>query len=111
MLSTPPEDPVNQTEQALTTCIHELFLDNAFLDWRKALKAFSSDNWHSLLTSLADYHAPTDGFLAFGEGVFSKLVFNYTSAPDFEASGMLMVQFTVSGSMWHTVVWHCPERN
>jgi len=104
-------DEIGQIEEKLNTCIQDLFLDNEFLEWRRNLKASSEGVWHSLLASLAKYKAPVEKFSAFGQNTFSKLVFNYVKAPDYIDSQMLMVQFTVSGSMWQTMLWHCPEHN
>lgn len=106
-----PDETIEQNEEDLTSYINDLFLDREYLGWRRELKAFSAGSWHSLVTCLASCNAPTDVFLAFGECVYSKLVFSYIEAPDYAESQLLMVQFTVAGSMWHCVVWHCPERS
>jgi hypothetical protein len=100
-----------QTEEELTNCINDLFLNREYLGWRRELKSFSEGSWHLLIEGLVSCNASSDKFLAFGPRIYSKLVFSYTEAPDYAKSQMLMVQFTVSGSMWHCLVWHCPERN
>jgi hypothetical protein len=105
------EQTEDETEEELTTCIHDLFLNQEYLYWRRRLKSFSEDRWHPLIECLASCNAPVDEFLAFGRSIYPKLVFSYTEAPDYAESQMLMVQFTVSGSMWHCLVWHCPERS
>lgn len=105
------EQTEDQTEEELTNCINDLFLNREYLGWTRELKTFSGDKWHLLIECLASCNARSDEFLAFGPRIYSKLVFSYTEAPDYAESQMLMVQFTVSGSMWHCLVWHCPERN
>lgn len=99
------------TEEELRSYVHDLFLNQEYIEWRKALKAFSSGEWHSLIAGLVQYDVPIAALLAFDEEIFSKLVFSYIKAPDYDKSQMLMIQFTVSGSMWTCLVWHCPERN
>ena len=81
------------------------------MERRKSLKSFEEGKWHSLVVSLDKNNAPLEQIKAFGKGIFSKLVFNYVKAPDYKMSKMLMIQFTVSGGLWHSVIWHCPERN
>ena len=103
-------DEFEEFEENLTTYIHDLFLDNEFLEWRKGLKQYREGKWHSLIVKLSDIGASVERLKNFGEQTYSKLVFNYVKAPDYKESKMLMVQFTVSGSMWHSLVWHCPER-
>ncbi|GAB7529184.1 hypothetical protein PS3A_15930 [Pseudomonas sp. 3A(2025)] len=105
------DQPEEQTEEELENCINDLFLRREYLGWRRGLKSFSQGRWHRLIECLAKSKVPSDEFLAFGPDIYSKLVFSYIEAPDYEESRMLMVQFTVSGSMWHWLVWHCPERN
>jgi hypothetical protein len=102
---------VEESAEQLTNYIHDLFLDNEYLEWRKGLKEYESGTWHSLIVKLDRSGAPIDRLKKFGENIYSKLVFNYVKAPDYNVSKMLMVQFTVSGGMWHSLVWHCPERN
>ncbi|MBB4822267.1 hypothetical protein HNP29_005681 [Pseudomonas alcaligenes] len=103
--------PSKQVNEELSTFIHDLFLYNEYKEWRKGLKSVSEGKWHSLVAGLSRFGAPTDRALGLGEDICSNLVFNYTKAPDYRESQMLMVQFTVAGSMWHSLVWHCPERN
>ncbi|KWS55839.1 MULTISPECIES: hypothetical protein [Pseudomonas syringae group] len=110
MLTT-PTDKIDQTEEELTSCIHDLFLNKEYVEWRRALRAFSTGEWHLLTASLAKKHVPTEAFLEFGQEIYPNLVFSYIEAPDHAESQMLMVQFTVPGSMWQCLVWHCPERN
>lgn len=98
-------------EEELTNYIHDLFLENEFLQWRKGLKQYSEGQWHSLIVKLANANAPIDKLMYFGEKIYSQLVFNYVKAPDYKESRMLMIQFTVTGSLWHCLVWHSPERN
>jgi len=100
-----------EAEEELSTFIHDLFLNNEYLEWRKDLKSASEGKWHSLVVSLDKHGAPLEEIAKFGEGIVSKLVFNYVKAPDYRESRMLMIQFTVSGGMWHSLMWHCPERN
>lgn len=95
----------------LTTFVHDLFLNLEYIEWRKNLKSYEAGKWHSLIVKLHKIGAPVDRLEDFGESIFSKMVFNYVEAPDYRKSQMLMVQFTISESMWHSVVWHCPERN
>ncbi|MCL1036450.1 hypothetical protein L2750_04700 [Shewanella submarina] len=104
-------DDVEEFEKELTTYIHDLFLDTEFLEWRKGLEQYSEGQWHSLIVKLSNADAPIDRLRDFGEQTYSKLVFNYVKAPDYKESKMLMVQFTVSGSLWHSLVWHCPNHN
>jgi hypothetical protein len=99
------------TEEKLSEFIHDLFMKKAYLKWRKNLKANEESVWHSLIASLAKNDAPLEKIKSFGENIYPKLVFNYVKAPDFKDSQMLMIQFTVSGTMWHSLIWHCPERN
>ncbi len=103
--------PTAEIEEELSNYVHDLFLNREYTNWRKDIKSASEGKWHSLVSSLAMHSAPIDQALSFGEEISSKLVFNYTKAPDYKASQMLMVQFTISGSMWYSIVWHCPERN
>jgi len=110
-MTTPNDAEIEQTEEELTNCIHDLFLNNEYIEWRKALRSFSPGEWHLLTASLENRNTPTTAFLEFGEGIHSKLVFSHIDAPDHIESQMLMLQFAVSGSMWHCVVWHCPEAN
>ena len=98
-------------EEELRNYIHDLFLENEFLQWRKGLKQYSEGQWHSLIVKLAKANAPIDKLMYFGEKIYSQLVFNYVKAPDYKESRMLMIQFTVTESLWHCLVWHCPERN
>ncbi len=98
-------------EEELTNYVHDLFLNNEYVEWRKGLKEYESGSWHSLIVKLDSLGAPIDRLKEFGEETYSKLVFNYVKAPDYKESKMLMVQFTVASSIWHSVVWHCPERN
>jgi len=98
-------------EEELAAFIHDLFLDAEYLEWRKGLKQYDSTKWHSLIAKLDEQGAPIEHLKSFGVQTYSKLVFSYIQAPDYRESQMLMVQFTVSGSMWHSLVWHCPERN
>ena len=100
-----------EIEEELTSYTHDLFLNSEYMAWRKEIRSAPEGKWHSLVASLAKLNSPIDQALSFGEDIYSKLVFNYTEAPDYKISQMLMVQFTVSGSMWHSIVWHCPERN
>ncbi len=100
-----------KTEEELTTFIHDLFLENKFLEWRKGLNKHEAAKWHSLIVGLDNCGAPIDRLQHFGQSIYSKLVFNYVNAPDYSESRMLMIQFTVAGSMWHCLIWHCPERN
>lgn len=100
----------NTTEEELSSYIHDLFLSKEYISWRKDINSVTEGKWHSLIASLARHNAPTDKALSFGENIYSRLVFSYTKAPDYKTSQMLMVLFTVSGSMWHSLVWHCPER-
>ena len=104
-------DCTENLEEELTTFIHDLFLNSEYLEWRIGLKQYNLGEWHSLIVKLNSVGCPIDRLRAFGEQTYSKLVFNYVQAPDYEESKMLMVQFTVSGSMWHSLVWHCPEHN
>ncbi|BCD87045.1 hypothetical protein PSm6_34520 [Pseudomonas solani] len=100
-----------QGEEALTAFTHDLFLNTEYVEWRKSLKSFSSGEWHLVAAALERFGAPVGRVFSFGESIGSTLFFNYTKAPDHNESQMLMVQFTVAGSMWHSVIWHCPERN
>ena len=100
-----------EIEEELTSYTHDLFLNSEYMEWRKQIRTEPEGKWHSLVASLAKRNSPIGQALSFGEEISSKLVFNYTEAPDYKTSQMLMVQFTVSGSMWHSIVWHCPERN
>ena len=100
-----------QLEESLTSFTHDLFLENKYIEWRKNLKNIESCKWHSLIVSLEDYGVSTKEIKNFNENPYSKLVFNYIEAPDYNESKMLMVQFTISGGMWSSLVWHCPERN
>mgnify|MGYP001052328626 FL=1 len=102
---------IEEFEEELTAYVHDLFLNNEFLHWRKGIKQYSEGTWHSLIVVLSNAGAPIERLKEFGEQTYSKLVFNYVKAPDYKESRMLMVQFTVSGGMWHSLVWHCPERN
>jgi hypothetical protein len=104
-------DKTEEFEEALSTFIHDLFLKNEYLIWRKNIKSFNPGKWHSLIVELDKYGAPLEKIKGFGEATFSKLVFSYIESPDYKDSQMLMIQFTVSGSMWHSLIWHCPERN
>jgi hypothetical protein len=99
------------TEEQLTSFTHDLFLNNEYLNWRKNLKSNTEGKWHSLISNLHKNEAPLEEIKSFGEGIYSKLVFNYVKAPDYRKSKLLMIQFTVSESMWYSLVWHCPERN
>ena len=99
------------TEQKLTSFTHDLFLENEYLEWRKDLKSLKSGKWHSLIVSLDKYNISLNEIKKFSEPTVSKLVFNYVEAPDYNESKILMVQFTVSESMWHSLIWHCPELN
>ena len=103
--------PTTEIEEELSNYVHDLFLNREYISWRKDIKSASEGKWHALIPSLLTYNAPIDQVLSFGEEISSKLVFNYTTAPDYKTSQMLMVQFTISGSMWHCIVWYCPERN
>ena len=100
-----------ETEEELSTFIHDLFLNKEYLEWRRSLKSFEEGKWHSLIVSLKNQGVPLAEILKFGENIFSKLVFNYIKAPDYRQSQMLIVLFTVSGGMWRSLIWHCPERN
>jgi len=102
---------IEQTEEELTACIHDIFLDKESLEWRRNLKTSTEGVWHSLVANLNKHNAPVDNIISFGENISSKLVFNYVTAPDYKISKMLMIQFTVSGSVWHSIIWHCPEYN
>lgn len=102
---------IEKLEKELSTFIHDLFLNPEYIDWRKDLKSSMEGEWHSLVVSLDSHGAPLKEISKFGETIVSKLVFNYVKAPDYKMSQMLMVQFTVSGGMWHSLIWHCPERN
>jgi hypothetical protein len=104
-------DDTEKFEEELTEFIHDIFLNTEYLNWRVNLKNYSANNWHSLIVELDQLGLPLTKLKSFGESTFSKLVFSYTKAPDYKTSQMLMVQFTVSGSIWHSVVWHCPERS
>ncbi|MBV4507302.1 hypothetical protein HU751_020955 [Pseudomonas sp. BW13M1] len=105
------EDEPDQLDEQLTYCTQDLFLSTEYIEWRKALRSFSAGEWHLLTASLAIKNSPTGVFLEFGETIYSSLVFSYIEAPDYTESQMLMVQFTMPGSMWHCLVWHCPEHN
>ena len=100
-----------ETEKALSVFVHDLFLKNQYIEWRKNLKSSQEGKWHSLVVSLNRCGAPLEELMDFGESIFSRLVFNYVKAPDYRESQMLMINFTVSGGLWHSLVWHCPERN
>jgi hypothetical protein len=102
---------IEETEEELSAFIHDLFLNKEYMDWRKDLKSSREGIWHSLVVSLDKHNAPLQEILRFGKNIESNLVFNYVKAPDYKQSQMLMVQFTVSGGMWHSLIWHCPERN
>jgi hypothetical protein len=104
-------DTEDTTEELLTSFTHDLFLNNEYLNWRKNIKSNTEGEWHSLILSLCKNEAPLEKVKSFGEGIYSKLVFNYVKAPDYRKSKMLMIQFTISESMWCSLVWHCPERN
>jgi hypothetical protein len=104
-------DDTEEFDEELTSFVHDLFLNTEYLNWRKNLKSYSANSWHSLIVKLDELDLPLARIKSFGELTFSKLVFSYTQAPDYKESNMLMVQFTVSGSMWHSLVWHCPERS
>ena len=95
--------------EELTAFIHDLFLGTEYLQWRKNLKQYDSTKWHSLIVKLNEQGAPIERLKSCGLQTYSKLVFSYIQAPDYRESRMLMVQFTVSGSQWHSLVWHCPE--
>jgi hypothetical protein len=98
-------------EQELSAFIHDLFLKDEYIAWRKNLKSFPSGKWHSLIVKLDEYEVPLEEIKSFGNSIFSKLVFSYIEAPDYKKSQMLMVQFTVAEGLWHSLIWHCPERN
>lgn len=100
-----------ETEEELSTFVHELFLSNNYIEWRKNLKSSQEGKWHSLVVSLDSHGAPLEEIRKFSESIVSRLVFNYVKAPDYKESKILMIQFTVSGDMWHSLIWHCPERN
>ena len=102
---------MKETEEELNNFIHDLFINNEYIEWRSKLKKNTENQWHSLLASLGKSGMPLNKIHSFGENIYSKLVFSYTKAPDYKKSQMLMVQFTVSESMWHSIIWHCPERN
>tara|TARA_B100000768_G_scaffold180296_1_gene199862 strand:+ start:1819 stop:2136 length:318 start_codon:yes stop_codon:yes gene_type:complete len=104
-------DESEEFEEELTTFIHDLFLNTEYLNWRKNFNDVSANHWHSLIVKMDELGLPLTRLKSFGEPIFSKLVFSYTKAPDYKTSQMLMVQFTVSGGMWHSLVWHCPERS
>lgn len=98
-------------EEELNSFIHDLFLNTEYIYWRRRLKEYSPSRWHSLAVELSKLDIPIESLLRLGKSVYSKLVYNWIEAPDYRESEMLMIQFTVSGSMWHTLVWHCHERN
>ena len=95
----------------LSVYIHEIFSKAEYKDWRCNLKSFQEGKWHSLIASLNKHTLPLDRLYEFGNSVYSKLVFNYVKAPDYKESQMLMIQFTVSGTLWSCTIWHCPEHN
>ncbi len=99
------------TEEKLTSFIHGLFLNDKYLCWRRDLKSAEVGKWHSLIVSLDRHDVLLDEIKKLGESIYSKLVFNYVKAPDYNESQMLMVQFTVAGGIWNSLIWHCPERN
>lgn len=100
-----------EVEVELSAFVHDLFLNNEYIEWRKNLKSSTEGKWNSLVVSLDAYDAPLQEISKFGESIVSKLVFNYVKAPDYKQSKMLMVQFTVSGGRWYSLIWHCSERN
>jgi len=104
-------DKEDKFEAELTTFIHDLFLNNEYKIWRKGLKEYEAGKWHSLIAKLHKAGAPVKRLESFGEAAFSGLVFSYIKAPDYRKSQMLMIQFTVAGSIWSSLIWHCPERN
>ena len=104
-------DKTEVFEEEISTFVHDLFLNNEYLAWRKSIKSFTPGKWHSLIVKLEKYEAPLERIKGFGETTFSKLVFSYIESPDYKESQMLMIQFTITGSMWHSLIWHCPERN
>lgn len=104
-------DKTREFEEELKTYIHDLFLNLEYKAWRMNLENYEAGKWHSLIAKLHKIGAPVERLEEFGESIFSKLVFNYVKAPDYRKSKMLMVQFTVSESMFHSVVWHRPGIN
>ena len=104
-------DDTENFEEGLTEFIHDLFLNTEYVNWRRNLNNYSANGWHSLIVKLDELGLPLTRLKSFGEAIFSKLVLSYITAPDYKSSQMLLVQFTVSGGMWHSLVWHCPERS
>ncbi len=95
----------------LQTFIHDLFLRKEYIKWRNNLHNISENKWHSLIASLAKYACSTEALANFGKKTYSGLVFSYIKAPDFKRSEMLMVQFTISESLYHQLVWHRLEHS
>ncbi|GAO93181.1 hypothetical protein PSA5_10710, partial [Pseudomonas syringae pv. actinidiae] len=60
-----PTDKIDQTEEELNRCIHDLFLYNEYAEWRKSLSALSVGKWHSLMKSLATSNAPSIALLVY----------------------------------------------
>lgn len=98
-------------EEELTSFTHDLFLDNSFIDWRIGLIDITDGKWRSLIKNLSLHSAPIKDLKKFDENIYSKLVFNCVKAPDFISSKEVMIVFTISGSFWHSLIWHCPENN
>jgi hypothetical protein len=104
-------DETDKLEDELTSFTHGIFLENEYINWRLNLARLTDGKWHSLISNLSEHGAPINSLKDFGEAIYSKLVFNCVKAPDFRTSRQVMVSFTISGGLWHSVIWHCPENN
>ena len=104
-------DYSDKLEEELISFTHDIFLENEYINWRINLASITDGKWYSLISSLSDNGAPISSLQVFGDTIYSKLVFNCVKSPDFRTSRQVMVSFTISGSLWHSVIWHCPENN
>jgi hypothetical protein len=90
----------------ISATIHDLFMNTSCVDWVASISHLQEGKWYSVVAELSRNDAPVHLVTKLGENVYSKLVYTYLKAPDYKTSGMLMVQFTVSGGIWSSVVWH-----
>ena len=103
-------DKRQRLKRELTEFTHDLFLKKEYIEWRSGLLKLADGKWRSLIASLAKSGASVDTLAAFGEHNYSKFVFNCVKAPDFRNSRQVMVLFTISGGLWHSLIWHAPEK-
>lgn len=95
----------NKLSSNLTEFVHDLFIMNIYKGWREKLNNQRINRWYSLIVELDKANTPIVELKKFGTDVYSKLTYRCIPSQDYKKTGELLILFTISGSLWHSLIY------